>query len=393
MASAVLRTPPLDDLHRKGAPHASSKKSYAGNLHQDSLSSTTSSGNNGQGDLARILEPAMKKLATVESQRVLSVVDECNKKMQVLSSIPVFIKQPSRYSVSLGSDIMKQLEDHRQLTSEYRDALRAMGERIDSIENLAASTSQLSITDSVSSVLSSTPPKPRKLDPLNPRSRSAEELTELLKQSGRSLLRSFLRHPSAMSVVKGLGQEHMPSSCSSFLKELQILRGIEHEKLLTTQQEKENQKHQISTLSTKLQQTTSTVMQLEKELKTAEEIREEEKRKREALIEKLKSNISTVKKLSEESNHRVKTDAMKQKEVSKGVHNSRRTQMEEELGALQKQYKALLAENKQNEVQLRSVSADIRHDTCWSLLRPFQLGRFDLFRTIHIILRCHPCEM
>ena len=305
MAAAVLGTPPSDtSIQHKSVRHGSGKKNLGGNLHQDSLSSTTNSGYNEGGDLARILEPAMKKLTTVESQRVLSVVDECSKKMQITSAIPVFLKQPSRFSVSLGSDIMKLLEEHRMLTLEYRDALRTVGERVDSVENLAASTSQLNVSDSLTSVTGLTPTKSTKLEPLNSGTRSAEELSELLKRSARTLVRSFIRNPSAMSVVKNISTESLSSPSLSFMKELQVLREVEQERLLTTKQEKDNQVNQIATLSTKLQQTTSVVSQLEEELRTAEEVREEERRKREALIEKLKNNISTVKKLSEESNHR-----------------------------------------------------------------------------------------
>ena len=361
MAASTMTQPFVSEgLHLKTLRREFEKNRGGRSLKQDSLVSTASTSSATQDDLARILEPSQKKLTTVESQRVLSVLDECIKKLQTVSVLPNVMRDLPRYSVSLGSDVVGLLEEHARLRGEYHDALREEGERVDSVENLATSTSQLSLADSQlsSPSQSALTSKPRKLDPLSDTdrscSRSADELRSLLRHSARSLVRAFLNSPPAMTAIKGL---ECTSPCVTACQaELQALRTVVLERLLTTQQEKDNQEDKISSLAERLQQTMSAVCQLEKELSTAESVREEEKSKRTMQLEKLMSQKKAVKKLSEEANSRVRADTGKQMESNKQGHEAKWTQLDEEHGALSKQCATVVAANREKELQLRKVS-------------------------------------
>ena len=361
MAASIVAQPSApESMHLKTLRREFEKSKVGRGLKQDSLVSTASTSSAAQDDLARILDPSQKKLTTVESQRVLSVLDECIKKLQIISVLPSVMRDIGRYSVSLGSDVVGLLEEHARLRGDYHDVLREEGERVESVENLATSTSQLSLTDSPMSSpsLSAFSSKPRKLDPLSDvdgsSGRSAEELRSLLRHSARSLVRAFLNSPSAMTTIKGL---ECTSPCVTGCQaEVQGLRAVVLERLLTTQQEKDNQEAKIARLAERLQQTMSAVHQLEKELTTAESVREEEKSKRTIQLEKLMSQKKAVKKLSEEANCRVKADASKQMESSKQSHEAKWAQLDEERATLRKQYGTVVATNREKELQLRKVS-------------------------------------
>ena len=70
-------------------------------------------------DPLRILAPAQKKLTTIESQRVLSVVDETTKRLEGVLLLPALIESMERFSVSLGSELVSLLEEYRRLVGEY----------------------------------------------------------------------------------------------------------------------------------------------------------------------------------------------------------------------------------------------------------------------------------
>jgi hypothetical protein len=73
-----------------------------------------------QEDPLRILAPAQKKLTTIESQRVMSVVDETMKRLEGVLLLPALLESLDRFSVSLGSELVTLLEDYRRLVEEYK---------------------------------------------------------------------------------------------------------------------------------------------------------------------------------------------------------------------------------------------------------------------------------
>ena len=73
-----------------------------------------------QEDPLRILAPAQKKLTTIESQRVMSVVDETMKRLEGVLLFPALLESLDRFSVSLGSELVTLLEDYCRLVEEYK---------------------------------------------------------------------------------------------------------------------------------------------------------------------------------------------------------------------------------------------------------------------------------
>lgn len=70
-------------------------------------------------DPLRILAPAQKKLTTIESQRVISVVDETMKRLEGVILLPTLMESLERFSVPLGSELVTLLEEYRRLVDEY----------------------------------------------------------------------------------------------------------------------------------------------------------------------------------------------------------------------------------------------------------------------------------
>lgn len=70
-------------------------------------------------DPLRALEPARKKLSTLESQRVIAVLDDCIKRVGIVTIMPYILENLDRFSISLGSDLVKLLEGHRVIIESF----------------------------------------------------------------------------------------------------------------------------------------------------------------------------------------------------------------------------------------------------------------------------------
>lgn len=70
-------------------------------------------------DAARVLEPARKKLTTLETQRVMAVLDEAVKRIQILSVLPSLLNNMSDFSIVLGRDLVALLEEHAEIRKQY----------------------------------------------------------------------------------------------------------------------------------------------------------------------------------------------------------------------------------------------------------------------------------
>ena len=70
-------------------------------------------------DPLKILAPAQKKLATIESQRVMSVVEDTMKRIEGVVLLPVLMESLERFSVPLGSELVSLFEEYRKLVKEY----------------------------------------------------------------------------------------------------------------------------------------------------------------------------------------------------------------------------------------------------------------------------------
>ena len=80
-------------------------------------------------DPQRALEPARKKLSTVEAQRVMAVLLESIRRTDIVSIIPFILENLERFRVLLGSELVQMLEDHQAGLQSFED-LRSECERL-----------------------------------------------------------------------------------------------------------------------------------------------------------------------------------------------------------------------------------------------------------------------
>jgi len=277
-ASPTARLP--SQFIMKGTMKYGSPEKKKNQLRDDSILSTDSAVSE---DPLRILLPAQKKLSSVESQRVLSVLDESIKRIEIVSALPYLINSLDRHSVSLGSDLTALLTKYKSLTEEFSQTVVALGR--DSYGDIRRMSSELPNTTSLSSVSSEkslAAISRTKLDPITTSTASMEALDEKLesltgqiKHNTKSILRSFSNNPTAFGVIKAASGD-ISYGAKSFKSSLCDLRAIIQEKLLTTKQEEETRCNHVDQMSKRERELKNDIDQLEEELSIARQLRDEE---------------------------------------------------------------------------------------------------------------------
>jgi hypothetical protein len=107
-------------------------------------------------DAQRALEPARKKLTTLEAQRVVAVYDDTIRKVEMVILLPYLLQSIDRWRVSLGSEIVELLIRHGVIISSYTEIRHEVDkemERVAAIKKMKAEEKARRAAEGISSSL------------------------------------------------------------------------------------------------------------------------------------------------------------------------------------------------------------------------------------------------
>lgn len=88
------------------------------------------------GDPLKILDPERKKLTSIESQRVMGVIEDTIKRLELSTILPFVVENLDRFSVRLGADLTNFLKEHNGLREQYQKAVWLLHLQQKHLENL-----------------------------------------------------------------------------------------------------------------------------------------------------------------------------------------------------------------------------------------------------------------
>ena len=94
--------------------------------------------NHPRGDPTRALEPARKKLTTIESQRIMAVFEESIKRAEIVTALPYITENIDRFKVSLGTELVDVIKQHGRIQVTYRDIRAQLDELLQKRERQLA---------------------------------------------------------------------------------------------------------------------------------------------------------------------------------------------------------------------------------------------------------------
>ena len=275
MASITMteQVTPMDTLHVKLPPrgmNGSPGKSRQNRLKLDPL---------------RALEPARKKLTSVEAQRILSVLEDTIKRTEVVTLLPYIAENMNRYSSVLGPELCQFIEDHKVTKESYielketcdkllerrRKKLSVKSRKLEDEEDEDGMGSRPNSASSTKSVDSITSTGSR----LGNAMRNLNLVSKQMNHHGRNILRDFGLNPSALNAIRTARDQRSDES-NALIATMEELRNIIMEKLLTTPAEQSEKREYLTQITERERHNSTVIKQLEDELGSAMEDKEAE---------------------------------------------------------------------------------------------------------------------
>ncbi|KAM9328899.1 dynein regulatory complex protein 10 [Gastrophryne carolinensis] len=285
-------------------------------------------------DNMKIFEPGRKKkLSSVEAQRVVSVLDETIKKLELVSLFQHAIENLERYSIIFGSELTGALKEHQRLQ-----------------DNLQQKLISFNKGTSEEKERSESPQKIRNMAETMQTNLAA--LRQGVQSSVRNILRLFLANPTASKSLRSEGHIR-DQSFQSLIQILSELRRFLFEMLLTSPLEQNERMLYLQEITHRDHKNRETLAALEAELNAAILDRDTEIGKKNEIIRQLKINIHQLEVFSENQVKRTMQEAESQQKSDRKVSEGKCGKLQQELQQLRSQLNGSIAENREIELSLR----------------------------------------
>ncbi|KAM6241920.1 dynein regulatory complex protein 10 [Spheniscus humboldti] len=271
-------------------------------------------------DAMKMLDPRRLKPDSIETERIITVLDETIAKLELSSLIPRIINSLDRFADVLGPEITNSLIEHQKLSNE--------------MEHLLASSEE---GDTM----------------------KAEEqrgclclLEQRLKCSVRNVLRLLLANPSLCQALKYEAWAR-ESPAEVFIKAFGEFRNFMLETLLTSPMEEEEKIQFMKDISLQIKKNTEAITALQAELAAAIQTQEEEIHMKDNVIKDLKNGMQDLTTDCKAGIQQIKQEGEKQQEEELQASQARCAGLQQDIQQLGAQLNALVLEHRASELALR----------------------------------------
>ncbi|XP_074462416.1 dynein regulatory complex protein 10 isoform X1 [Larus michahellis] len=257
---------------------------------------------------------------TIETERIITVLDETIAKLELSSLIPRIIDSLDRFTDMLGPEITNNLIEHQKLSKEMERLLSSSEED----DTMRAEEQQGCLC----------------------------LLEQRLKCSVRNVLRLLLANPLLCQALKHKVWER-ESPAEEFIKAFGEFRNFMLERLLTSPMEEEEKIRFMEDMSLQIKKNTEVITALQAELAAAIRTQEEEIHKKDNVIEDLKTSMQHLTKDYQAGIQHIKQEAEKQREEDLQASQGRCARLQQDIQQLGAQLNALVVEHRMPELALR----------------------------------------
>ncbi|XP_043846166.1 dynein regulatory complex protein 10 isoform X2 [Dromiciops gliroides] len=279
------------------------------------------------------MDPARTKLTTIETKRIISVLDETIRKVELVTLLSAAAYNPECLEGLWEDDILKAIRDHEDFCNTFLELDNLVKEE----EEELAETGDERLKRLVEE-----------------HRHSLTLLQQEVKDSARNTLRIFLLNLQAGEILRtqvvGRSEE-----ANIFLQALIEFRGFVFEKLLTSPMEEKEKTEFMEEITLREKKNNEMIQDLQSELSTTIKARDAEMEKETFVIQELKSHLHQVLKFSENHLLRTKQEAEKQQKAELRASQGRIAKIQQDILMLKTQYHNLTMENRDSEQALRKA--------------------------------------
>lgn len=228
-------------------------------------------------DPSRALEPARKKISTLEAQRVMSVFEDTIKRVEIVTLIPYIIANLNRFTIALGSEIVDALSQHSKVQTTYEEIKEQLEQKLQ-LRIKSASTNrneQIHIIDEDDKEKSLRPDSEasiRSTTSIDSQTeslmRSLSMVAQQVSHSCKNILRLFSTSPASVNAVRA-EISRRSRDANNMLGYMTELRDILMGKLLTTPVEEGEKMEYLYEISQRERNNAVIIEKMEAELNSA----------------------------------------------------------------------------------------------------------------------------
>ncbi|CAI9157131.1 unnamed protein product [Rangifer tarandus platyrhynchus] len=286
----------------------------------------------------KALTPAKTKLTTIETKRIMSVLDETIHKVELVSLLSHAASESKTSEGMLGPDVTKAVKEHEDLCQVLLDRVSYLQEEKRKLQEAEEFEDESWFRELLFAV--------------DEQKSQLPQLMQEIKESTKNVVRLLLSNPQAASLLQAqtLGRSE---EAQCFIDSLVELRGFLFEKLLTSPMEARDKIQFIQDITRRNRSHQEIIDTLENELAACVRNRNAEVEKENFVIQELKNHLHQVLKFSENSLQRTKQEAEKQQKADFRASQARAAKIQQEILVLQSQFHNLVMENWEAEQALR----------------------------------------
>ncbi|XP_029778067.1 dynein regulatory complex protein 10 isoform X2 [Suricata suricatta] len=284
------------------------------------------------------LVPSKSKLTTIETKRVMSVLDETIHKVELVTLLSHMASHHEALQGILGEDTVRAVREHGGLCHSFLDSVVYLQDKEQRLQEEEEWEEEGWLRDRLLSMelqKSSLPP-----------------LMQRIRDSTKDVLRLLLNDPQVPKLLEThtLGRS---VGAQSFIDCLMELRGFLFEKLLTSPMEAREKSQFLQEIGKRNRKNQDIIDALENELAASVKDRDAEVEKENVMIQELKNHLHQMLKVSETNLLRTKREAEKQQKVDFRASQARVAKIKQEMLLLRTQHHNLVVQNREAEQALR----------------------------------------
>lgn len=288
---------------------------------------------------SNILDQSKKRLNSLDAQRVVSVVEECAHKCEIVTLLPFLVENLQRFSVTLGPELITALKEYDRLQQFYMDALKIVR------KSRPSSCTSRASSDTGGENVDSSVEYEMAVDNVNSVSAS-------LEQCVRTIARLFKGNPVAMNTVK-VQRGERSYEANVLIDRLLGLREELYYRLVTTaseEQEKLKMSHQILKKEKKAK---VTIKKLEADLDMCSKEKKDMIHSKNEIIRNLKASIQAIEQESDVVNRKMLNDAKKVEASDLKNSEVMQSKLQQDIITLKQQLQQNINKHRDDELLMR----------------------------------------
>ncbi|NXO85664.1 DRC10 protein, partial [Sitta europaea] len=268
----------------------------------------------------KLLDPSQLKPDSMETERILTVLDETIVKLEITRLILGITGSLERYARMLGPEITSRLLEHQKLSMKMQHLLASPGDK-----------------------------------------KSMRAVEQHLKCSLRDILRVFLANPL---LYHGLKYEVRvrESPADVFIKAFMEFRDFTLKRLLTSPEEEKEKIKFMEDISLQAEKNMETISALQEELAAVVQTRDEEVNIKDKTIKNLQTSMEDLAKGCRAEIQQIVKEGEKQQKEDEKASQERCARLKQDVEHLGIQFNALVLEHRASELVLRKEKCKMERE-------------------------------